>query len=106
MKPTAYLINTARAAVVDEPALIEVLSEKRIAGAGLDVFHREPLEAESPLLALPNVVCIPHLGGASKHVMAHQSRMAVEGLFGLLDGEPVNVVNPAQLARALPRLRG
>ncbi len=106
MRPTAYLINTARAAVVDETALIDALSEKRIAGAALDVFHREPLEAESPLLRLPNVVCIPHLGGASKHVTTHQSRMAVEGLFGLLDGEPINVVNPEQLDRALARLRG
>lgn len=62
MKPTAYIVNTARGPVVDETALISALREKRIAGAGLDVYDREPLPADHPLRALPNALLMPHLG--------------------------------------------
>jgi D-3-phosphoglycerate dehydrogenase len=65
MKPTAYLINTARAAIVDRAALLTILTERRIAGAGLDVFETEPLPLDSPLRTLDNVVITPHLGYVS-----------------------------------------
>ena len=65
MKPTAYLINIARGSVVDEPALIEALKARTIAGAGLDVFATEPLPETSPLWALDNVIVTPHIGGLS-----------------------------------------
>jgi phosphoglycerate dehydrogenase-like enzyme len=63
MKPTAYLINIARGAIVDEEALIQALEENRIAGAGLDVFTQEPLPPSSPLWDMPNVVLTPHIAG-------------------------------------------
>ena len=63
MKPTAYYINAGRGQTVDEAALIEALRERRIAGAGLDVFQTEPLPADSPFWDLPNVFITPHVGG-------------------------------------------
>jgi len=63
MKPSAYYINAGRGQTTDESALIEALRERRIAGAGLDVFHAEPLPADSPFWELPNVFITPHLGG-------------------------------------------
>ena len=63
MKPTAYYISAGRGQTVDEPALIAALRERRIAGAGLDVFQTEPLPADSPFWDLPNVFITPHLGG-------------------------------------------
>jgi D-3-phosphoglycerate dehydrogenase len=65
MKPTAYLINTARGDLVDEPALIRALRERRIAGAALDVFEIEPLPASSPLLSLENCLLAPHTANSS-----------------------------------------
>jgi D-3-phosphoglycerate dehydrogenase len=104
MKPTAYFINTARADLVDEAALVEALHTGRIAGAAVDVYREEPTPPDTPLLHAPNVVAIPHLGGATCEVMDHQARIAVEGLLSLLDGKPRNVVNPAVLDAALARL--
>ena len=65
MKSSAYIVNIARGGIIDEDAMIEALSENRIAGAGLDVFTYEPLPAESPLCALENVILCPHIGGGS-----------------------------------------
>jgi phosphoglycerate dehydrogenase-like enzyme len=65
MKPNAFIINTARGGLIDEPALVDCLRERRIAGAGLDVFVEEPLPADHPLSRLENVVLSPHLGGGA-----------------------------------------
>jgi len=104
MKPSAYFINTARAVLVDEAALIEALTNHRIAGAALDVFHQEPLPADYVLFTLPNVVALPHIGGATFEVTDHHSRIAYQTLMSFLDGKPVNVVNPEALASAQARL--
>jgi len=64
MKPSAYLINTSRAAVFDEQELIDFLKSGKIAGAAIDVYHNEPLDADYPLFHIPNVICTPHIGGA------------------------------------------
>jgi len=77
MKPTAYLINTARAALVDEAALLAALREKHLAGAGLDVHLIEPLPPNSPWLQLDSVVLTPHIGGATGDVIRHHSEMIV-----------------------------
>ena len=93
MKPTAFLVNTARAAIVDEAALVTALREKRIAGAGLDVHLVEPLPPNSPWLALPNVILTPHIGGATNDVVRHHSDMIVADVERWLRGErPVNWV--------------
>ena len=106
LKPTAFLINTARAGLIDADALIETLREERIAGAALDVFSREPLPLDDPLLELPNVVAVPHLGGATHEVTDHQSRIAWESLQAFLEGGAVNVVNPEAIPAARARLAG
>jgi phosphoglycerate dehydrogenase-like enzyme len=93
MKSTAFFINTARAKLVNEQALMTVLENGKIAGAGLDVFHREPLPADDPIFQMSNVAAIPHIGGATHDVAEHHSRMAYESVTGLLRGEAIHVVN-------------
>jgi len=104
MKPTAYLVNTARGAVVDEKALLDALRRKRIAGAGLDVFSVEPLPARSQFLKLNNVVLTPHIGGLTQEALEEVSRMTAEESVRIVRGEiPVNLVNRKELAaRGLP----
>ena len=104
MKPTTYFINTARAALVDEASLMDVLTNRKIAGAALDVFHQEPLPADHPLLQLPHVVVLPHIGGATLEVADHHSRIAYENLTKFLDGDPINIINPAAVEAAYSRL--
>jgi len=95
MKPTAFLVNTARAAVIDEDALIEALSDKRIAGAGLDVFTGEPLPSGSPFFKLDNCVLLPHIGGASHDVTRHHSIIISEAISDYLSGKGARcVANP------------
>jgi glyoxylate reductase len=94
MRPTAYLINTARGPVVDEVALIQALQAGRIAGAGLDVFEDEPVVPPA-LLALDNVVLAPHIGSASIATRTRMAVMAAQNLVTVLRGErPLHVVNP------------
>ncbi|PLZ03885.1 bifunctional glyoxylate/hydroxypyruvate reductase B [Burkholderia sp. WAC0059] len=94
MKPSAVLVNCARGQVVDEAALIEALREKRIRGAGLDVFEREPLP-ESPLYALENTVLVPHIGSATRETREAMARRAALNLLEALSGRlPVASVNP------------
>ncbi len=95
MKPGAFLINTARAAVVDEEALFEALQNGGLGGAALDVFWQEPLPADSRWLELDNVVLTPHIAGAAHDVKIHQSAMIIDDVQRFLDGQlPSRVVNP------------
>jgi glyoxylate reductase len=93
MKPSAYLINTARGAIVDEAALVEALKAGKIAGAGLDVFEKEP-EVHPGLLELQNVVIVPHIASASLDTRNAMGLMAAENIIAALSGErPPNLVN-------------
>ncbi|MGH9350932.1 MAG: 2-hydroxyacid dehydrogenase [Terriglobia bacterium] len=97
MKPTAFLINTARGPVVDEEALVEALKSGRIAGAALDVFEHEPA-VHPELIKMQNVVLLPHLGSATEETRTRMARLASENLLAALDGRrPANLVNPEVL---------
>jgi lactate dehydrogenase-like 2-hydroxyacid dehydrogenase len=87
MKPTAYLVNTARGDVVDEAALIEALRARRIAGAGLDVYAEEP-HVPAALLALPNVTLLPHIGSATLEARTAMGMLACDNLLAFFDGRP------------------
>ncbi|OGA45108.1 MAG: hypothetical protein A3G24_14660 [Betaproteobacteria bacterium RIFCSPLOWO2_12_FULL_62_13] len=94
MKPTAFLINTARGPIIDEPALARALVERRIAGAGLDVFENEP-HVEPALLTLPNVVLTPHLGSAARELREVMANVVVDNIMAVLEGrQPPNCWNP------------
>ena len=98
MKPTAFLINTARGKVVDEEALVAALEAKKIAGAGLDVFEHEP-HLHPKLAGLTNVVLMPHLGSATGETRFKMAMLAAENLLAALDGRrPPNLVNPEACA--------
>jgi D-3-phosphoglycerate dehydrogenase len=94
MKPTAYLVNTARGPIVDEKALLSALQERRIAGAGLDVFDVEPLPKDHPYRKLDNVVITPHLGYVSLQNYQRYFPDIVEDIRAFLDGKPVRVIQP------------
>lgn len=99
MKPTAYLINTARGGLVDQRALTEAVRTGAIAGAALDVLETEPPGPGEPLLDLPNVVCLPHIGTATTQTRRRMRELAVRNLLAVLAGEtPPTVVNPKVLA--------
>ncbi|HLH73036.1 MAG TPA: D-glycerate dehydrogenase [Chloroflexota bacterium] len=98
MKPTAYLINVARGAVVDQKALAEALKAGRIAGAGLDVYDPEPIAADDPLLSLENCVLFPHVASATLRCRQRMSELAARNLLAALAGEtPPACVNPEVL---------
>jgi phosphoglycerate dehydrogenase-like enzyme len=92
MKPSAILINTARGPIVDEPALVEALAARRIAGAGLDVFETEPLPAGHPLTKLDNVVLTPHSAGVTPETLEAGLALAIENVANFQQGRPTNVV--------------
>jgi phosphoglycerate dehydrogenase-like enzyme len=100
MKPTSYFINIARGELVDQPALTEALADRRIAGAGLDVFDREPLPADDPLTRLDNVILAPHWSCSTADIWRETGRITAEGMLRAAQGYvPENVVNPEVLAR-------
>ncbi|MER6027650.1 D-2-hydroxyacid dehydrogenase family protein [Streptomyces sp. NPDC001851] len=92
LKPTAYLVNTSRAAIVDQDALLAALHEGRIAGAGTDVFDVEPLPAGHPMRSAPRLLATPHLGYVSRANYARYYGQAVENIQAYLDGAPVRVL--------------
>jgi len=92
MKPAAILINTARGAIVDEAALVEALSTRRLGGAGLDVYETEPLPLGHPLTKLDNVVLTPHSGGVTPEALEAGLQLAVENVWNFLEGKAANVV--------------
>jgi D-3-phosphoglycerate dehydrogenase len=92
MKPTAFLINTSRGPIVDEPALLSLLGQRKIAGAGLDVFDVEPLPVSHPLRGLDNVVLTPHLGYVSQEGYTVYYTQMVDDIKAWLAGSPVRVL--------------
>ena len=92
MKPTAFLINTARGALVDEAALIDALRAGTIAGAGLDVQETEPPAADNPLYAMENVILTPHMGWKGLETRQRLVSLLAENIAAYLAGRPVNVV--------------
>ena len=97
MKKSAYLINTARGAIVDEPALIKILREKAIAGAALDVFVQEPLPKNHPLPELDNVVLTPHLGWPTDSGFEGFAENAVTNILDYMEGKLTRALNPEAL---------
>jgi lactate dehydrogenase-like 2-hydroxyacid dehydrogenase len=94
MKKTSYLINTSRGAIIDEPALVRALQEKWIAGAALDVFEKEPINSEHPLIKLDNVIVVPHIGSASIETRTGMAMMAAENIVAALQNRiPTTLVN-------------
>jgi phosphoglycerate dehydrogenase-like enzyme len=89
MKPTAYLVNTARGPIVDEAALLETMQQKKIAGAGIDVYSVEPLPVDHPFRKLDNMVLTPHLGYVTEDGFRNHYSQMVEGIGAWLKGEPV-----------------
>mgnify|MGYP002403296442 CR=1 FL=1 len=96
MKPSAYLVNTSRGGLVDEAALCRALADGLIAGAALDVFEREPLPADAPILQAPNTVLSPHVGYASWQNYRTYYGDAIEDILAWQAGAPVRVLEPAQ----------
>ncbi len=95
MQPHAYFITTARGFIHDEAALLEALRDKRIAGAGLDVWSKEPPPPEHPLLQFDNVLASPHTAGVTREARENMGRIAAEQMLDALDGKrPPRIINP------------
>ncbi len=92
MRPTSFLINTSRGPIVDRDALLDVLRNGKIAGAGLDVYETEPLPAEDPLRSLPNVLATPHIGYVTEAAYRGFYRDIVRDIEAYLDGAPINLL--------------
>ncbi len=93
LRPSAYLVNTSRAAIVDQAALLDALRHNRIAGAAVDVFATEPLPADDPLRGLPNLLATPHLGYVTRENYAGYFGETVEDIEAFLAGEPIRVIS-------------
>src|SRR3954466_9753636 len=95
MKATAYLVNTARGGIIDEPALHDALVSGKLAGAGLDVFEMEPPPIGHSLFELPNVIIAPHVAGVTREAVDRMSEQTARNILSALDGEPIrqNVIN-------------
>jgi phosphoglycerate dehydrogenase-like enzyme len=104
MKPTAWIVNTARGPVIDQVALTEALRSNRIAGAALDVLEVEPPDPADPITSLSNVIILPHVGSATVETRAAMLDLAVRNLRAVLAGAlPPECVNPQSLERAMAR---
>jgi len=97
MKPSAVLVNTSRGPILDEAALVEALQQRKFAHAALDVYEREPLPADHPLLRLDNVTLAPHLGYVNTDVFKTFYSEALANIEAWIDGKPTNVLNPEAL---------
>lgn len=95
MRPGAILVNSARGGIVDEAALVQALERGRLAGAALDVFEREPLPRDSPLLRAPNLVLTPHIGSATAATRERMADLAVDNLIAGLEGRPLRHCAPS-----------
>jgi glyoxylate reductase len=102
IKPTAYLVNASRGPVVDEKALIEALKARRIAGAALDVFEKEPIETQNQLRKLENVVLTPHIGSATTETRYEESRLAADNVLTLLRGQMTDSLANPEVQRVRP----
>ena len=89
MKPSAFLINTARAGIVNREALYQALRKGQIMGAAFDVFYYEPIAADDPFLNLCNFVITPHIGGASRDVRVYHSRMILKTIMAYVNGDRI-----------------
>ena len=99
MKPSAYIVNTARGPVIDQVALVAALEGGVIAGAGLDVLEAEPPDPDDPIVRLPNVITFPHIGTAAEETRRAMRELAVRNLIAVVSGEtPPAIVNPEVLA--------
>jgi len=99
MKPTSFIVNSARGPIIDEAALVRALKEKKIAGAGLDVFEHEP-DVSPELTAMPNVVLTPHLGSAVASLREGMAHVVVDNTIALIEGKPpVSCLNPEVLKK-------
>ncbi|CCD85316.1 putative D-3-phosphoglycerate dehydrogenase (PGDH) [Bradyrhizobium sp. ORS 285] len=106
MQPSAYFVTTARGFIHDEDALLAALTEQRIAGAGLDVWAKEPPPPDHPLLQLDNVLASPHTAGVTREARQNMGRIAAEQLLGALDGgRPPRLINPEAWPRYSARFR-
>jgi D-3-phosphoglycerate dehydrogenase len=100
MKPSALIVNTSRGKMIDEQALVAALKSGRLAGAGLDVFEKEPPDPANPLFTLPNVICTPHIASTTTHAAAQMGVIAAQNILYYLRGEvydPGNFINPQVL---------
>ena len=99
MKPSAYLINTARGGIIEEAALYDALTSGKLAGAGLDVFAQEPPQVPNPLFELPNVIIAPHVAGVTVEAVDRMSEQTARNILSALDGAPIreNVINQGVL---------
>jgi phosphoglycerate dehydrogenase-like enzyme len=103
MKPGALIVNTARGQLIDEAALVEALKTGKLAGAGLDVYEREPADPANPLFKLRNVLCTPHIGSTTTGASAQMGVIMTQNILCWLRGEvydPANFINPQVMTRA------